>query len=58
MVNKLVMAQAPREMRDSFIDSLHEASKINRDMMGFADWKDEVPQERAVASEQEELLCL
>ncbi|WP_449424062.1 hypothetical protein [Rhodanobacter lindaniclasticus] len=57
-MNKLVMAQAPREMRDSFIDSLHEASKINRDMMGLADWKDENPQERAIASERDDLLCL
>jgi hypothetical protein len=48
-------------MRESFIDSMQEASKINRDMFSMIDQKDEDSQE-CVAHvgyvEKEESTCL
>ena len=38
MSDKLLMTQSPRDMRESFIDSMQEASKINREMFSMADW--------------------
>jgi len=45
MSDKLLMTRSPRDMRESFIDSMQEASKINRDMFSMIDWKDEGSQE-------------
>lgn len=52
MADKLLIAQTPREMRESLLDSLNEASKINRDMFSMADWKAESDLERVAMQEQ------
>ena len=53
MADKLLMTRTPRDMRESFLDSLQEASKINREMFNIMDWKIEDSVERVALTESE-----